>query len=99
MRDQREQLGDHVTGGLTLRLAEDQAVEVDLLGLAHSFLIEEEERLALDDGSANVCAELVAFERQRVAGRQAERIPGVQLVVTQELKHLTVECAAARTRR
>ena len=61
-----------------------------------SFVIDEDQRLAPNDGTSQVGTELVAFKRRRLARSQVEKVAGIQCVVTQEFEQFTVELVRAR---
>jgi len=96
-RDQSDQVRDHAVGsGSALPVAEDQAVEINLLRLAEPFVWKEEERLVPDDGASQVAAELIALERRRLSGSNSKEVAGIQSIVAQELEQFAVELAATR---
>ena len=98
--DQRDKPGDYrVTGGLALRVAKHQAVEIHFLFLPQSFVIPKEERPAGDEGAAHIAAELVSLERLRAAGGERKKVAGIERLVTHELKQLPVEFIGSRVGR
>ena len=83
-----------------LRIAENQAVEVEPLSLAESFIREEKERLVPDQRAAKIPAELVALEWRRLGRSEVEEVAGVEDVVAQKLEQLAVKfsCRSASPR-
>jgi len=68
--------------GSALPVAEDQAVEINLLRLAQAFVGEKEERLAPDDGPSQVTAKLIAFERLGLGGIKGKEVAGIEGIVS-----------------
>ena len=98
-RDQGEQVADDGIGHRrALGVAQYPAVEVQPLALARSLVGREEECLVLDDGPAQVGAELVALERRLGLTLEVEEVPGVEVLVPIELEQLAVERVRARAR-
>jgi hypothetical protein len=90
--DQGKQVPNHgVRDRRPLVIAQDSAVEVELLSLPGALVAHEEERLVLDDGAAQVRPELVPLEGRLRLGLRVEEVPGVQVLVPIELEDLSVE--------
>src|SRR5205085_2320974 len=112
-RDELDELRDDgIRDRRPLRVAEDQAVEVEALALPKALVGEEEEGSVLagvDGGAAraearqveraaDVAAELVALEGRRVVQREVEEVARIERVVAQELEQLAVEFVRAGAR-
>src|SRR5207247_2066478 len=87
--------GAGVAEASPLGVAQDAAVEVELLALPQALVGDEEERLVLRDGTAQVGPELVPLEGRLLLARGVEEVPGVQGLVTQELESLPVNVIRA----
>src|SRR5262245_403325 len=99
-RNQIDQLAYHRVGsGCTLGVAEDQAVQVESLSMAHALIRNKEKSLLLYDGAAETGAELVAVERWRLTRSEIEEVARVERIVAEELEQLTVELVGAGARR
>src|SRR5205085_5688137 len=75
---------------LTLRIGKDLRVKSDSLALAKAFIAEKGEGLVLDNRAAEVRSKLVPLECGLGRHRGVEKVSGIEGIITQELKQLSM---------